>query len=360
MRPNLAALPLMILLASSVYAQNCPVAIDSYTIRGRVIAPGERWDRYHEVLQFNEVRLVTWDYTDSTGQFSLPAQPAGEYYIVVKIDGFKESKERIRVDGCIPVFDHFAYLDFDDELVIAPIILDFTGEVNEAVDVVELKRAFPKKAVDEFERARQERLQNEVDRARVRLEKLVKEYPDFYDARNALGSVYLEAKRYRDAETQYNEARLLKPTSAAPLVSLGSLYVQEAEASLNPEQKVGAGIVVPAADLGIILSDAREVLTDAIKIKPDASFAYYLMGIVDFRGGNHQKAEENLRKALEIEPKLRWSRLALGNLFVKQGKLKEALVEFDTYLVDYKNVNNRPDVEGVRARIAQQLAKETK
>ncbi|HET9215468.1 MAG TPA: tetratricopeptide repeat protein [Terriglobia bacterium] len=359
MRPSLAVLPLMILIASSVYAQ-CAQTPSAYVIRGRVIAPGERWDRYHEVLQFDEARLVTWAYTDSTGQFSLPGQPPGNYYITVKIDGFKENKERIRVEGCIGVIYHFAYLEFDDELVLRPVILDFTGEVNETVDVAELKRSFPKKAVDEFERARGERLQGEADRALTRLEKLVKEYPDFYDARNALGSVYLEAKRYRDAETQYNEARRLKPSSAAPFVSLGSLYVQEAEASLNAEPEVGGAIVVPAADLGIILSDAREVLTEAIKIKPDASFAYYLMGIVDTRVGNYPKAEENLRKALEIEPKLRWSRLALGNLFIRQGKLKEAIAEYDTYLADYKNVSNRPDVEGARARIAQQLAQETK
>jgi tetratricopeptide (TPR) repeat protein len=358
MRFNLAVLPLLLFLASNAYAQICPQVPGSYIIRGRVIAPGERWDHYHEVLQFDESRLVGWAYTDSTGQFSLPGIGGGHYYIVVKIDGFKESRERILAEGCSGIVDHFAYLDFDDE-VIRPVVLDFTGEVNETVDVAELKQAFPKKAVEEFERSRQERLRGEAKEARTRLEKLVKQYPDFYDARNALGSVYLEMKRYREAETQYNEARRLKPTSAAPFVSLGSLYVQEAEASLNPEPGI-AGIVVPGVDLEVILSDAREVLTHALKIKPDASFAHYLMGIVEARTGHYQKAEENLRKALEIEPKLRWSRLALGNLFIKQGKLKEALAEIDTYLADYKNVSNRPDVEGVRARIALHLAKETK
>src|SRR5688572_4723008 len=356
MTSKLAVLPLMLLVVASGYAQTCPTTPESYIIRGRVIAPGERWDRNYEVLQFDESRLVTFGYTDSTGQFSLPGQPAGHYYIVVRIDGFKENREKIRAEGCIGIVDHFAFMEFDDE-IIRPVILDFTGEVNETVDVTELKQAFPKKAVEEFERARSERLQGEPDRARVRLERLVKQYPDFYDARNVLGSIYLEMKRYRDAEAQYNDARKLKPASAAPLVSLGSLYVQEAEASLNPEPGV-AGVVLPGGDLGIILSDAREVLTEAIKIKPDASFAYYLMGIVETRSSRYQKAEENLRKALEIEPKLRWSRIALGNLMIKQNKLKEALAEFDAYLDDYKQVSNGAEVVGVGVRIAQQLSKE--
>jgi tetratricopeptide (TPR) repeat protein len=329
-----------------------------YHIKGRVIAPGEKFDRYHELLQLDESRLVAWAYTDSTGQFLFPEQPAGHYYVVVRMDGFKEYKERVRVEGCSAIIDHFVFMEFDDE-AIRPVILDFTGEVNEAVDVTELKRSFPKKAVDEFQRARAERLEGEADRARVRLEKLLKQYPDFYDARNALGSVYLEMKRFRDAETHYNEARRLKPNSAAPLVSLGSLYVQEAEMSLNPEPGI-VGVVLPGGDLGIILNDAREVLALAIKIKPDASFAYYLAGIAEMRGARFDKSEENLRKALEIEPKLRWARLGLGNLFIKQGKLKEAIAEYDAYLVDYKKVANRQEVERARAKIALEMSKETK
>jgi predicted Zn-dependent protease len=231
--------------------------------------------------------------------------------------------------------------------------------VNEAIDVSELKREFPQKAVNEFQRAQSERLEGQAPKARARLEKLVKEYPDFYDARNALGSVHLEMKRFREAEAEYNEARRLRPTSAAPWVSLGSLYVMEAEASLYPEPGI-AGVVLPGGDLGIILSDAREVLAEAIKIKPDASFAYYLLGITETRGGRYQKAEENLRRALEIEPKLRWARLALGNLFINQRKFKEALIEYDTYLVDYKKVSNRTEVERARAKVALELTKSLK
>jgi tetratricopeptide (TPR) repeat protein len=358
MRSTLRILPLVVLFgALSAHAQGTDCAT-TLVVKGRVIAPGEKWDEYHEILQLDESRLVGWAYTDSTGEFSLPEQPAGMYYIVARIDGFKEYRERLHVDGCSKIFDHFIHMEFDDE-IIRPVILDFTGEVNETVDVAELKREFPKRAVEEFQRAQSERLEGQAPRARARLEKLLNDYPDFYDARNALGSIHLEMKRFREAETEYNEARRLKPNSAAPLVSLGSLYVQEAEASLNPEPGI-AGVVVPGGDLEIILSDARDSLAEAIKIKPDASFAYYLLGIAEMRGGQYAKSEQDLRKSLEIEPKLRWARIALGNLFIKQNKFKEALIEYDAYLADYKKVSNRSEVERARAKVALELTKPTK
>lgn len=346
---------LILLVAVTAYGQCGPDPPTTMKVTGRVIAPGANFDSYHEVLQLDESRLVGFGYTNSTGQYTLPAQPPGKYYIVVRIDGFKEYKERIDVDGCSAIFDHFIYMEWDDE-VIRPVILDFTGEVNETVDVSELRRVFPRKAVEEFERAREERLNDQSARARMRLEKLVAEYPDFYDAHNALGSVYLEAKQFRDAEKQYNEARKLKLNSAAPLVSLGSLYVQEAEESLHPQPGI-AGVVVPGNDLEIILDDARSVLAEAIKLKPDAAFAYYLLGVAEMRALRYDKSEANLRKSIDIEPKLRWARIALGNLYMKQKKLQEALQEFDTYLADFKKVANHAEVEDTRNKIAAQIAR---
>jgi len=340
---------LLLFLAGNAHAQ-C-------VIKGRVIAPGADLDRYHEVLQLDESRLVGWGYTNSTGEYSLPEQPGGRYYIVVRIDGFKEYKERVDLTVCPQLYTHVVFMDAEEE-PIPQVILDFTGEVNEIVDVAELKRRFPGKVVSEFERARAERLKAQPDVAQKRLEKLLQQHPDFYDARNVLGSIYLEAKRFRDAETQYNTARELRPNSAAPLVSLGSLYVQEGEASLAPDSEP-VDVAVLGADLGLILDDARAVLEAAIKIKPDAAFAYYLLGVAEMRDLRYQKAEQALRRALEIEPKLRWSRVALGNLYVKQGRLREALVEFDAYLVEFKKMANTKEVEQVRAKVAEQLARRT-
>lgn len=344
-------------LASSGYAQcaNLPPAI---AVRGRVIAPGESFDSYHEVLLLDEQRLIAWGYTNSTGEFSIPPEPPGKYYIVVRVDHFKEYRGRVDLDGCDVVVHHFAYLEPEEE-PIPQVILDFTGEVNEVVDVSELKRQFPQRAVNEFEKARTERLRAQSEEAQKRLEKLLREFPDFYDARNALGSVYLESKKFREAEGQYNKARELRPSSAAPWVSLGSLYVQEAYAAADTDGKESPDVVVFSSDVGIILDDAKGVLVQAIKLKPDASFAYYLLGIAEWWSHDYAKAEQLLRKSLEMEPKLRWARLALADIYVERKKLTEALTELDAYMVDFKKMTNIPEVKKVRDRVAADLAKTT-
>jgi lipoprotein NlpI len=357
MRLNILLLVLWTLstvLPAAAQAGICVETPDKFIVRGRIIAPGVQWDSYVEVLQLEESRLAGYGYTNGTGEYTLPEQPPGSYYVVVRIDGFKEYRERLYVEGCSKLVDHFIYMEPEEE-PIRPVILDFTGEVKEVVDVAELKRQLPKNVVDEFERARQERLRGEQDEARRRLEKLLIRQPDFYDARNVLGSIYLEMRRFRDAETQYDKARELRPNSAAPLVSLGALYVQEAEASIHPEPGI-AGTIVPGENLGVILDDARSILESAIKLKPDAAFAYYLLGVAHIRGGNYAKAEANLRKAIEIEGQLRWARIALANVYMKQNKWKEALVEFDSYLEQFRKVSNRGEVEETRNKVAAQLA----
>jgi len=343
----------------STAAQNqagsiCQTVPDKYVIKGRIIAPGVKWDSYVEVLQLNESRLVGYGYTNGTGEYTLPEQEPGRYFIVVRIDGFKEYRDRVEVDGCDRFYDHFIYMEAEDE-PIRPLVLDFTGEVKEVVDVAELKRQLPKGVVDEFERARGDRLHGEPDVARRRLEKLLIHQPDFYDARNVLGSVYLEMKRFRDAEAQYNKARELRPNSAAPLVSLGSLYVQEAEESIHPDAGI-AGTIVPGDNLGLILDDARSILELAVKVKPDASFAYYLLGVAHMRGENYPKAEQNLRKALELEAHLRWARIALADIYMKQNKWSEAAAEFDAYLEQFKKVSNRGEVEEARKKVVARMA----
>jgi predicted Zn-dependent protease len=234
-----------------------------------------------------------------------------------------------------------------------PVVLDFSGELNEVVDISELRRQFPRPVLEEFEKARKDRSQNNIARARRRLEEIVRAEPDFYEAHNMLGNVYVELKMFREAEREYNNARQLRPRSAAPLVSLGSLYVQEADASLGINK--GIPVVLLKADPGVILADARSFLLEAIDLRPEASFAHYLLGIVAYRTSSDTNAEQSFRRALDIEPRLRWARLGLANLYIRQRKWESALAELDAYLEDFPNALNGPEVEAARQRVVEQL-----
>jgi tetratricopeptide (TPR) repeat protein len=322
-------------------------------VSGRIIAPGVSFDSYTEVIQLIETQPVGYGYTNSTGEYIMPEQPLGTYYFVVRIDGFKEYRDKINVVGCEKIFRYMIFMEPEEEKIV-PLLLDFSGEVNEVVDVAELKRTFPKKAIDEYEKARSDRLRGEPSRAQTRLERLLKDHPDFYNGRNELGTIYLEKKMFREAEEQFNAAHDLRPSSAAPLVSLGSLYVQEAEAGSNSESN-DVGVLLLPSDLAVILDDARSALEQAIRIKPDAAFAHYLLGVSHYKAGRFPEAEASLQKALEIEARLRWARIALGNTYIKQQRWKDAVAQFDAYLKEFPKMSNRDEVEQVRRKIEQNL-----
>jgi tetratricopeptide (TPR) repeat protein len=331
-----------------------PGAPTDLQVSGRIIAPGVTFDSYIEVIQLIETQPVGYGYTNSTGEFTMPEQPIGQYYIVVRIDGFKEYRDRINVAGCEKSFRYVIFMEPEEEKIL-PLLLDFSGEVNEVVDVAELKRTFPKKAIDEYEKARSERLRGEPSKAQARLEKVIRDYPEFYNGRNELGTIYLEKKMFREAELEFNAAHDLRPASAAPLVSLGSLYVQEAEAGSNPESG-SVGVLLLESDLAVILDDARSALEQAIQLKPDASFAHYLLGVTHYKAGRLAEAEASLHKALEVESRLRWARIALGNTYIRQQRWKDALSQFDAYLKEFPKVSNRGEVEQIRKKVLQNLS----
>lgn len=320
---------------------------------GRVIVPISGFDKQMEVLIFNETQLIGYGYTNGVGEYKLPEQPMGRYYIVVRQDGFQEYREKFDLWSCDKFFVYNLFLEPEEEEPVA-VVLDFSGEVKEVVDIAELKRQFPRSTVDEFEKAQSDRLRGENPKARERLEKLIAQSPGFYDAHNVLGTIYLEAGEFRMAEKEYNTARELRPNSAAPLVSLGSLYLQEADATSNPKPGF-VGVLATPSDLAVILDDARGVLEEAIKLKPDASFAYYLLGVAHYRSGTDGSAEEFLQRSLVLEPRLRWARLALANLYSRQQKWAEAVGQFDLYLKEFPKVSNRPEVEAARKKAVQQI-----
>ena len=135
-----------------------------------------------------------------------------------------------------------------------------------SVDVTELSRRYPKKAVQDYEKAVDENRKGNYDKALTLLKSVVELAPDLYSAHNTLGTVYQKMNRYREAEDEYKRARELSPGSDEPLVNLGGLYVQESDDRASE----GAGVV------GKILEDARALLEQALNMK-QSSMAYYLL-----------------------------------------------------------------------------------
>ena len=221
-------------------------------------------------------------------------------------------------------------------------VLDSSGD--SVVDIKELTRKFSKKAVEEYEKAQEEHRKGNPARAAERLQNALKISPDFYYAHNYLGQMYEKLKRPGDAEREFKIARDQNPRFFEPLVNLGRLYVQEVES------RVGEG----AATIGPTLDQARDVLQEAVKLQPNSATAHYLLGVVHYRSSRDEEAEPILKRALEIGDRGP-ARLVLANLYIRQHKWESALEHLDAYLKANPKSPDRPQIEGIRARVVQNM-----
>jgi tetratricopeptide (TPR) repeat protein len=125
------------------------------------------------------------------------------------------------------------------------------------------------------------------------------------------------------------------------LINLGSLFVEEAEASSSQGSAVVRGI----------LNEALGSLNAAVKLKPDASFAYYLLGVTYYKSAFYEDAEEHLKHALELTPDLFDARLALANVYVRMQEWPNVITQLDAYLAANPKSPMRDQIQAMRSRV---------
>jgi Flp pilus assembly protein TadD len=343
-RKSIAVMLFLLLMPQMGIAQGRGIP-SNFSIGGRIVVPLAGFQDYFEVLLLqNAEQVVAHTYADSNGRYRFTGLTRGTYFVNVKLDGFEEVRQRVDLGGTVGENIVNIILDFKQERIVErpP---DFTGEDREVVDIADLSRKYPGRIIDQYEDAVEDTRAGNLPRAEQRLLAVIAEAPDFYFAHKELGSVYQKLGRFRDAETAYKQARDLRPASASPLLGLGSLYIQEVE----------SGTQLTSSEVRTILDEALDHLEAAIKLKPDAAFAYYLAGIAYYRSAFYEDAEEHLKRALFLESRLAHARLALANVYVKMEEWPEALAQLDAFLRENPKAPERAQVESVRAKIARRL-----
>ena len=307
-------------------------------LSGRIIVPIANYQDMFEVLLVqNAEQVVQSTVVDGQGRYRFAGLQRGTYYVVVKLEGFQEVRQRVELIGDMVVN---VILDFQEERIIKP-RTDLSGEELGVVDISELARSYPAHVTDGLKTADKDIQAGSYAKALIVLEEIVKEAPDVYQAQRMLGMVYQKLGRYRDAESAYRTAVDLRPTSAAPLINLGSLYVEEAQAN----ESRGSSIV------RAILNESLASLDAAIKLKPDAPFAYYLLGVTYYKSAFYEDAEDHLKHSLQLAPDLYDARLALANVYVKMQEWSNVIVQLDKYLAEFPKSPVREQVLNMRAKV---------
>jgi Tfp pilus assembly protein PilF len=336
----LIALLVLLSISFPVYGQttnaNRTAAID-----GSIILPTNQPMERYEILLLSKdgEQVISRTYTDLSGRYHFTNLSADAVDVVVRIEGFDESRVPVKLSpGRIASVNMIL-------TVKARTVVEPGGWDSSVVQIDELNRKFPKKAVDDFQKALESKRKGDVAKSQELLEGVVRLAPGFADAYNLLGTVYQGMDRYRDAEKQYNMARNLSPGSVAPLINLGVLYLQEAEAN----EKEGPFVT------GVMYDDSLHSLQDANRVDPRNPTVYYLLGVLFYRAHSYRFAEASFNEAISIDVHVGPARLALANVYIRQQKWKEALDQFDKYLAENPKASDRSQVEAVRTKVIQQL-----
>jgi tetratricopeptide (TPR) repeat protein len=332
---------LCVIAAGSAVAQIRQPPTDA-SIRGKVfLSSGRTAERVEVRLERSEMQMVSSTYTDSIGNFEFRGLPIGAYYVVVRLDGYDEVRQLVDMtalgrNGATVTIQLTNRITLGDSKA---------GDGDDVVDITDLQRNYPKKAVQEYQKAVEENQKGNTARAIQHMEEAIKLAPDFYQAHNNLGVFYQRMERYEDAAKEYKEARELNPRASEPLVNMGSLFIQESDSHRNE------GDVI----VGRILDDALDILEEAVKMDPRSAVGYYYLGSAYYKSDFFAEAEQNLLRSQRLDPKSKGVRLMLINVYMKTGKWEDVLAQLNAYISENPKASDRAQMEQMRAKVVEGL-----
>ena len=312
-------------------------------IQGQIVSDGSRRLEHPIAVNLETLGVVrNTAYTDGNGNFVFDQLGGGEgFQVYVNAPGFKPQ----RIDVTTGPFS----------MGIAVIILeslqadeDSLGD-RRPVDLRELLADIPDEAVELFEQAGEESAKDNHARATERLEEAIEIAPDFYQAQNALGVEYERLGRKEDAIRHYLIAKDLSPNSAAPVVSLGSIYLRDNDA-LNAEGRL--------EEARASLDQAFTYLEDAVERDPQSEFAQYYLGAAHYRTGAMDDALDRLNRALGLNEQFHDVRILLFNVYLAQRDYEAALFQLTTYLELYPDSPQKEAIEQAKTEMERQLSEQ--
>jgi Flp pilus assembly protein TadD len=292
-------------------------------ITGKILYPygGQPCDSCPVSLESATVPVET-AVTDSVGNFKFYDVRPGSYIIHIVLDGFEEVEMRVDVSPTGVAAPATIFLNAKSPIRAE----DKPGAP--VLDVSELNGKYPKKAIDLCTKAAKSREKGDIRTAASELEEATRIAPNFYQAHDDLGKVYMADGRLDDAEHEFLTAKRLNDSSAEPLIQLTGLYIDRGQ----PELAVQTG-------------------EEAVRKDSHSARAFFGLGLAFYRISRLDSAEDVLKKALTLAPAAAQVRLLLANIYLKQKDWKDLRIQLDSYLAENPNGPERGAVEKMRSQL---------
>jgi tetratricopeptide (TPR) repeat protein len=261
--------------------------------------------------------------TDEAGNYEIRNLTNRSYRVIAYVDGKKQDRRELEI-LCRP--GSIATKDYHYGKSQSTLLLHFPSEDPDIVDVAELQGNYSRDLLRDYEKAYQDYINDNAARAIERLEAIALRAPDFYGAHARLGLLYQQEGCFFDAEAEYTRASQLSPRSPQPLLNLASVQIRAADAPGELEKMV---------------TRALESLMKAMEIRPGSAIAHCLAGAARIKTDSFEQAEQDFKRALELDATLAAARLMLANLYFHQERWEAGIENLQTYLEDFPFARDR-------------------
>lgn len=272
--------------------------------------------------------MVDAIYTDDSGRFVFSNLPGNPYTVVIDEEGYRRIEERIVVSPSIRI-NNSIFLTLQPLMTRQePAAVAVQGANPNVVNVAEFLERYPSDVRKEYERGVRAEQRGKTDEAIDRYQKVVRMAPDFYFARNNLGSLLTGKGEFAEAEEQFEEVIRLNQTDAAGYLNLGNVFLLTGR-----------------------LAEALPMVEEGLRKQPSHAFGHFLLGSVYSRMGRAVDAERELRESLRLDPTQSRPHLEMVNVYMRQNRNADAIHELKVFLEVFPQDSMAPRARQVLARL---------
>lgn len=194
--------------------------------------------------------------------------------------------------------------------------------------VADYNRHFPHDAVKEFEKGAEDLRKSKLDDARKHYEKALKIAPNFYPARNDLGTVYLQKRDFAGAQQQFQQVIQENPNDPSAYFNMANIH-----------------LLIQDYDTGL------RYVSQGLGKLPNAPNGLFIQGSLYRHMGKYPEAERCLRDAIKGDPTLANAHLELANLYRQEEDRGAMVAELQAFLKLYPNNPLCPQVKSALQKL---------
>lgn len=264
------------------------------------------------------VRLESYDgggsiseaFTDRLGKFRFTGLPPAQYSVRVRQSGYRDAQQNVDMTTTT------------SGLVLLQLLRDGSASTTSTVSG-SIDANVPAAAQKEFDKgvaALGEGGKEKTEFAVRCFERAVSIYPKFVEARLKLGTAHMDLAQWEKAEKALLATIDVDAKAFNAFFALGEVYLRQNKIT-DAEKVLTQGLAIQDASYLGHLNLARVYWEKAREIK-DLTEAKPAL----------EKAYEEVKRALTLNPDLATAHLLKGNLLLRVQRTADALVEFGEYL----------------------------